>query len=125
MPLATVMTNDTLEIEGNSFVAMALRHGLLKRHHVDKILEHARRENVRPSDAALSLSMLEMYEVDAINLLSRPTELAPGFELTGLIGCGAGGMVFRGSPGGTRARGRRENHQPSFAHVDQRIANSA
>ncbi|KAA1261291.1 Serine/threonine-protein kinase PknL [Rubripirellula obstinata] len=89
------MNDETVELEDNSFVAVAMRHGLLERHHVEKILDHSLQANVQPSDAALSLSMLELYEVDAINLLCRPESLAPGYALTGLMGCGAGGMVFR------------------------------
>ena len=79
----------------DDFVAVALAHGLLQENHVARLHEHALSHNVQPSDAALSLSMLRAIEVEAINLLCRPTSLAPGYELTGLIGCGAGGMVFR------------------------------
>ncbi|MEM9585811.1 MAG: serine/threonine-protein kinase [Planctomycetota bacterium] len=80
---------------GNRFVEVAIQHGLLGQHHADKILDHARDHDVQPSDAALTLSMLQLHEVDAINLLCDPEQLMPGYELTGLIGCGAGGMVFR------------------------------
>lgn len=89
------MTDETIDMEGNSFVTVAVRHGILKPDHVEKILDHARQQDLCPSDAALTLSMLELYEVDAVNLLLTPRELAPGYELTGLMGCGAGGMVFR------------------------------
>lgn len=86
---------ETIDDCDNSFVTVALRHGLLQRQHVDKILSHAKEIGIQPSDAALTLSMLELHEVDAINLLCRPADLASGYILTGLIGCGAGGMVFR------------------------------
>lgn len=89
------MTSDAIEFCDDSFVAVALRHGLLQSHHVEQILSHARQIGVQPSDAALTLSMLELHEVDAINLLCRPAELATGYVLSGLIGCGAGGLVFR------------------------------
>ena len=72
-----------------------IHNGLLQKQHIGRILEHARETDVEPSDAALALSMLELYEVDAISLLCRPAELSPGYVLTNLIGCGAGGMVFR------------------------------
>lgn len=89
------MSGETVDSRDDSFVAVAVRHGLLQLQHVDKIISHAEEIGVQPSDAALTLSMLEFHEVDAINLLCRPTELAPGFVLTGLIGCGAGGLVFK------------------------------
>lgn len=87
--------DDTGEFDRCRFLLVALEQGLLKQSHVETILEHARRTNVQPSDAALTLSMLEPFEVDAVNLLCAPAELASGYVLTGLIGCGAGGMVFR------------------------------
>lgn len=90
-----VNVNDTLETNGDSFVHLALRHGLLKQAHVDKILTHAASQSVEPSDAALALSLMEPYEVDAVNLLRQPTQLAPGFRLTRLLGSGANGLVFR------------------------------
>jgi serine/threonine protein kinase len=90
----TLGINDT-DHDGDLFVAVALQHGLLKENHVEKILDHADKTSVRSSDAALALSMLELYEVDAIHLLCQPESLAKGYVLTGLIGCGAGGMVFR------------------------------
>jgi serine/threonine protein kinase len=86
---------DNPEFENDGFVAVALQHGLLNENHAEKILDHAVKTKVRPSDAALTLSMLELYEVDAIHLLCQPESLAKGYVLTGLIGCGAGGMVFR------------------------------
>ena len=79
----------------SDFIAIAVAHGLLQQNHAAKILDHAAEQNVQPSDAALSLSMLQANEVEAVNLLCHPRDFAPGYELTGLIGCGAGGIVFR------------------------------
>ena len=89
------MIDQTLEWKANDFLAVAVRHGLLKQLDAVKILEHAQHQNVQPSDAALTLSMLELFEVDAIHLLCNPTGLAPSYELIELIGCGAAGLVFR------------------------------
>ena len=79
----------------DDFVAVAIAHGLLKEDHAAKVRDHARSNSIQPSDSALTLSILQANEVEAIHLLSDPNGLAPGYELTGLIGCGAGGMVFR------------------------------
>ena len=81
--------------EGDRFLATAVSQGLLRENHLEKILVYANEHDTHPSDAALSLSMLQQHEVEAIKMLCYPTKLAPGYELTGLIGCGAGGMVFR------------------------------
>ncbi len=85
----------TLDSPSDPFLAVALRHKLLDQAQIDKLVQHAGRVQVPHADAALSLAILDPHEVDAIDLLSRPTELAPGFVLIGLIGCGTGGLVFR------------------------------
>ncbi|MEM9643663.1 MAG: serine/threonine-protein kinase [Planctomycetota bacterium] len=89
------MNDETCEWEDDDFVAVAVRHGIIRRAPGERISEYAREHEVQPADAALTLSMLEPHEVDAIELLCQPSKLAPGYQLTGLIGCGTGGMVFR------------------------------
>lgn len=79
----------------SDFIDVAVEHGLLHDNHAAKIRNHAKEHQLQASDAALTLSMLQANEVEAVNLLCRPSDLAPGYELTGLIGCGAGGIVFR------------------------------
>ncbi len=79
----------------SDFIDVAVEHGLLQDNHAAKIRSHAKEHHLHVSDAALTLSMLQANEVEAVNLLCRPNDLAPGYELTGLIGCGAGGIVFR------------------------------
>ena len=89
------MSDETLELEGGRFIDVAMQHGLLDRQRAEQLLDHSRCRDVLPADAALSLSLLGPHEVDAINLLSHPKDFAPGYRLTGLLGCGAGGLVFR------------------------------
>ena len=89
------MTSDIPDDEGDRFLATAVSHGLLRENHVQRILNHAREHGTPSSDAALTLAMLQQHEVEAIKLLCHPRKLVPGYELTGLIGCGASGMVFR------------------------------
>ena len=89
------MESKSPDDHGDKFLAIAVSHGMLQENHVEKILGYAREHKTQPSDAALTLSMLHQHEVEAINLLCHPKGLAPGYEITGLIGCGAGGMVFR------------------------------
>lgn len=89
------MLDEKIHSDDGDFMAVALRSGLLLQEHADRIIEHSRQSNQALSDAALTLSILELYEIDAIRLLCQPDSLAPGYVLTGLIGCGAGGMVFR------------------------------
>lgn len=88
------MTDTTTELP-DSFVAVAIRHQLLEPQQAAAIIEKADQEKTDQSDAALSLSYLTPQEVDAVELLMQPTAVAPGYELTELIGCGAVGIVFR------------------------------
>lgn len=89
------LANPTMEDEGTGFLKVAIQHGLLEELQAEEILTHAHQHSLNPSDAALTLSILELHEVDAIQLLRDPQRLAPGYELIDLLGCGAGGMVFR------------------------------
>ena len=89
------MTDTASEDNDTDFFDIAVAHGLLDRDRVSDISDHASQAGMHPSDAALSLSAMKPWEVDATRLLMNAKELAPGFELTGLIGCGAAGMVFR------------------------------
>ncbi|MEM6468523.1 MAG: serine/threonine-protein kinase [Planctomycetota bacterium] len=87
---APPMSNDSLD-----FVDVALAQGLLGKRQASEVIDYAEDHTTSAADAALTLSYLEMHEVDAINLLCTPDALFPGYRLIGLIGCGAGGMVFR------------------------------
>lgn len=78
----------------DTFLAAALAHRFINRDQVTWIKGHAQSNNVSPSDAALQLQVLAASEAEAIKHLANPQELFPGFELTKLMGCGAGGMVF-------------------------------
>lgn len=95
-------TSGTLDLDGEEraddmadFVSIARQHGLIGDEHADLIVSFANEHDVHASDAALRLSILQTHEVEAVGLLSNPKGLAPGYELTGLLGCGAAGMVFR------------------------------
>ncbi|MEP3478061.1 MAG: serine/threonine-protein kinase [Fuerstiella sp.] len=77
------------------FLDVAVAHGLLPAGDVERIRAHAMENNMLSSDAVLSLSMMKPWEVEATLLLADPTGFAPGFRLTGLIGSGAAGLVFR------------------------------
>lgn len=87
------MTHVTAEFD--RFVQVALKHGLLETQQAQQILRYASEHAIDPSDAALTLTVLEPHEVEAVNLLVTPTTLMSGYRLVSLIGCGAGGMVFR------------------------------
>lgn len=89
------MNRERASEEKAGFIAVAKRHGLLGADHADQVVSFADEHDLHVSDAALQLSILHSHEVEAIGLLSEPKGLAPGYELTGLLGCGAAGMVFR------------------------------
>ena len=89
------MTDEATEDNDSDFFEIAVAHGLLDRERASEINDHASQNGMHPSDAALSLSAMKPWEVDATRLLMNAKDLAPGFELNGLIGCGAAGMVFR------------------------------
>ena len=80
---------------GDDFLSVAVRHGLLWPEQADQVRRRAERDRVDPSDAALTMDLLRLHEVEAVRLLASPTSLAPGYRLLELIGCGAAGMVFR------------------------------
>ncbi len=88
------MADETLELT-DSFVVVAVRHQLLNAKHAEEIVDKAKQEKTDQADAALTLAYLTPQEVDAVQLLMRPDSFVPGYRLTGLIGCGAIGMVFR------------------------------
>lgn len=77
------------------FLDVAVAHGLLDADDAEVIRDHAIEQQMQPSDAALSLSMMKPWQVEAALLLADPSGFAPGFQLTGLIGAGAAGLVFR------------------------------
>ncbi|GAB5405789.1 MAG: hypothetical protein Aurels2KO_40200 [Aureliella sp.] len=88
------MDDATLEFQSGSFLQVAVQHKLLKPRHAEQIAKHCATTETQASDAALTLSLMEPFEVEAVNLLCRPESLFPGYVLTGLIGCGANGLVF-------------------------------
>ena len=77
------------------FLEVAVAHGLLAADKSNEISEHASREGISASDAALQTSAMAPWSVDATNLLMSPRDLAPDYELTGILGSGAAGVVFR------------------------------
>lgn len=83
------------ESTNRKFLDVAVAHGLLDADDAECIRDHAEEFQMQPSDAALSLSMMKPWQVEAALLLAEPSGFAPGFELTGLIGAGAAGLVFR------------------------------
>lgn len=87
--------NSETDATSKQFLDVAVAHGLLPLEDVELIRNHAVENSMQPSDAALSLSMMKPWEVEATSLLAEPTGFAPGFKLTGLIGSGAAGLVFR------------------------------
>lgn len=88
------MVEETYAIS-DSFVSTALLHGLVSQAAAQQILTHAQRNSVAQSVAAFNLELMDLAEVQAVQLLQSPTSLAPGYELQGLLGTGAMGMVFR------------------------------
>ncbi len=88
------MIDETLDLF-DSFVAVALEHNLIDPFHGEEILRRAQEKNTSQADIALSSSYMTPQLVSAVELLMRPTGVAPGYRLTGLIGCGAVGIVFR------------------------------
>ncbi|MEM9659036.1 MAG: serine/threonine-protein kinase, partial [Planctomycetota bacterium] len=78
-----------------SFVATALLHEIVSPRDAERIAAYAEENSVSQSEAALDLTVLSSQQVDAVRVLLRPTNLAPGYQIKSLLGCGAMGMVFR------------------------------
>jgi len=87
--------DETHEATNQSFLDTAIAHSLLGEKEAEEAREHADRHGMALVDAVLTLSMMEPAKVDAARILSKPLEFVPGYELNGLIGCGASGNVFR------------------------------
>ena len=85
------------EIDSTSrhFLEVSVAHRLLSPENAEPIQTHADENDMQVADAALSLSMMKPWEVEAATLLADPNGFAPGFQLTGLIGSGSAGLVFR------------------------------
>ena len=85
------------EIDSTSrhFLEVSVAHRLLSPENAESIQTHADENDMQVADAALSLSMMKPWEVEAATLLADPNGFAPGFQLTGLIGAGSAGLVFR------------------------------
>ena len=83
-----------LPVISDAFLAAAVQHDFIRPIEIDRIQSYAKSKDIHPSDAALSLAVLATSEVDAIKMLLKPRNLLSGYELTHLVGYGAGGMVF-------------------------------
>lgn len=81
--------------EGRRFVQTALRVGMLSAEQAKRIIDYTQMRNVTQADAALQLSIMNNGQVAAVVQLTQPLDLAPGYHLTGLIGHGAVGVVYR------------------------------
>ena len=76
-------------------IPLAMQHGMLSESTADRITNHASESNLSISDAAVSLSILNANQIEALRYLQNPTGLSPDYLLVGLIGIGASGTVFR------------------------------
>lgn len=81
--------------DGDRFLEVAIAHELISTQKAAEVEAHARQKNIATSDAALETSAMVAWSVDASRLLMNPKDLAPDYELTGILGCGAAGIVFR------------------------------
>lgn len=89
-----MIVDETLD-SVDTFLSIALHHGMIGRSQAEKILQKASGDKCNVADAALQLSILNSQEVDAIQVLQKPDDLVAGFRILRVIGCGGSGIVFR------------------------------
>lgn len=89
------MPEENVTSNRDEFLDAAVDYQLLTTDAAAGILEHSVQNDIGFIDSAVQLAALSPHQIDAIDLLRNPGDFIPGYTLTGLLGCGAAGIVFK------------------------------
>ena len=77
------------------FLTIAVDRNMLSRGQSHQLSQEALKLGVDPSRLAVEKGLLDAAQVDIVSALSRPTSIAPGYEVMDVLGYGGLGVVYR------------------------------
>lgn len=89
------MPNDAISLSNDEFLDIAVRQNLLSSDDASKLSKAATEESKSLSTLCLEKGLLKPVQIDVIHGLAERDNLAPGYEVTDLLGYGGLGIVYR------------------------------
>jgi eukaryotic-like serine/threonine-protein kinase len=85
----------TMAEPDDDFLKVAVRSGLLSRQTADDLHRSARERGLSLPEMTRQSGALTVAQMEIVETLRRPGEIAPGYELVSLLGEGGMGIVYR------------------------------
>ncbi|MEM9351893.1 MAG: serine/threonine-protein kinase [Planctomycetota bacterium] len=77
------------------FLSVAVREGMLEESQAEKIRSDSERTGVSASALCIESGLMQPIQADVVSGLLEPEDVAPGHRVTGLLGHGGLGIVYR------------------------------
>ena len=88
-----MLSDEKLEYD-SKFLALAVQHLALNPDHAAEVTDEALQRQASVSDIAIEKGLMDMTQADAIRAMVHPDQIAPGYEVLGILGQGGLGIVF-------------------------------
>jgi len=79
----------------DEFIKLALHHGLMKDEDAQMLQQQCNSGNCNGREAAIRNCVLDGRDMDILDALEKPEDVAPGYKVTRVLGTGGFGVVYK------------------------------